>query len=224
MRNVGSGKIAKVEDAAREADRVRTLLSNLPVIWGNGSPEGVESASVGTLYLNLQGGATTLWIKESGDTGTGGWVPRNIISGGSIDGTEIGSTTRSTGKFTSINANAAGSSIVCEAWHEIGAAGEPAFMNSWENYGGGLGYHPAAFFKDPFGIVHLTGLIKNGMTGVVFTLPSGYRPATTESGVAVDGDYATKPAFYNISAAGVFTAGYTNNAWFALGNIAFKAG
>lgn len=107
MRNVGSGKIAKIEDAAREIDRTRTLLSNLPVIWGNGSPQGVESAKVGTLYVDLQGGATTLWIKESGDTGTGGWVPRNQMSdvdinGGTIDGTVIGGATPAAGTFTGI--------------------------------------------------------------------------------------------------------------------------
>lgn len=77
MRNVGSGNIKSVEDAAREAGRVRTLLGNLPIIWGNGNPEGVQSAKVGTLYLNLQGGAsTTLYVKESGSTGNGGWVAK----------------------------------------------------------------------------------------------------------------------------------------------------
>ncbi len=76
MKNVGSGKIAKIEDAAREIERTRILLSNLPVIWGKGNPEGIESAKVGTLYANLQGGVvSTLYLKVSGDTGSGGWKP-----------------------------------------------------------------------------------------------------------------------------------------------------
>lgn len=58
-------------------------------------------------------------------------------------------------------------------WHEIGASGEPAFQNSWVNYGGS--WATAAFFKDRLGVVHLKGLVKNGTVGsTIFTLPSGY--------------------------------------------------
>jgi hypothetical protein len=43
------------------------------IIKGSGSPEGVVTAPVGSLYLNSSGGAgTTLYIKESG-TGNTGW-------------------------------------------------------------------------------------------------------------------------------------------------------
>lgn len=43
---------------------------------GNGSPEGVLSAPVGTLYSRLDGGTlTTLYVKESG-TGNTGWVAK----------------------------------------------------------------------------------------------------------------------------------------------------
>lgn len=66
-----------------------------------------------------------------------------------------------------------------EPWHQVGAAGEPAFLNGWVNYG--TGYATAAFWKDPFGIVHLRGMIKSGTVansaaGYVFNLPPGYRP------------------------------------------------
>lgn len=49
------------------------------------------------------------------------------------------------------------------------------FENGWHDYG--LAYNPARFYKDPLGIVHLSG----GMTGgtlhmTAFTLPEGYRP------------------------------------------------
>jgi hypothetical protein len=41
---------------------------------GNGSPNGVVTASPGSLYLNTAGGAgTTLWVKESGN-GSVGWI------------------------------------------------------------------------------------------------------------------------------------------------------
>ena len=62
-----------------------------------------------------------------------------------------------------------------EAWHEIGAASEPGFANSWVNTGGTQ--VTAAFRKLPSGIVEIKGLIKSGTVGgKAFTLPAGYRP------------------------------------------------
>lgn len=46
------------------------------VMVGTGSPEGVVTASPGTLYLNQSGGSgTTLYVKEGG-TGNTGWVAK----------------------------------------------------------------------------------------------------------------------------------------------------
>lgn len=48
------------------------------ILWntGTGSPEGVVTASVGSLYTRSDGGAgTTLYVKESG-TGNTGWVAK----------------------------------------------------------------------------------------------------------------------------------------------------
>lgn len=70
-----------------------------------------------------------------------------------------------------------GSSVMVpmEGWHNIGAAGEPAFQNGWVNYGGV--YAAVGFRKDPLGKVQLRGLVKTGASGTVaFTLPVGYRP------------------------------------------------
>lgn len=51
---------------------VLNLLS-AGTLEGRGSPAGVVTAPVGTLYRRLDGGAsTTLYVKESG-TGTAGW-------------------------------------------------------------------------------------------------------------------------------------------------------
>jgi hypothetical protein len=45
-------------------------------LMGNGSPEGVVSAGVGTLYLRGDGGAgSTLYVKETG-TGNTGWAAK----------------------------------------------------------------------------------------------------------------------------------------------------
>jgi hypothetical protein len=62
-----------------------------------------------------------------------------------------------------------------EALHLIGEPGAP-FAPTWGNIGG---LH-AGFYKDREGVVHLEGTVKgNGSSSRVFTLPPGYRPATT---------------------------------------------
>jgi hypothetical protein len=63
-----------------------------------------------------------------------------------------------------------------EAWHEIGAAGEPAFQHGWTNEDP-AGEVTAAYYKDPFGVVHLKGLVASGTNEVIFTLPAAYRPS-----------------------------------------------
>jgi hypothetical protein len=63
-----------------------------------------------------------------------------------------------------------------EAWHEVGTNGEPAFQNSWTNFGGG--YSTMAFAKDSAGFVHLKGTVHGGtFLAPAFILPAGYRPA-----------------------------------------------
>jgi len=62
-----------------------------------------------------------------------------------------------------------------EKRHQVGAAGEPAFQNSWTNYDP-VNWDTCCFFKDLSGIVHLQGLVMGGTSGIIFTLPSGYRP------------------------------------------------
>jgi len=50
--------------------------TNLLTLYGSGTPESSITASVGSLYLNKSGGAsTTLYIKESG-TGNTGWIAK----------------------------------------------------------------------------------------------------------------------------------------------------
>jgi hypothetical protein len=61
------------------------------IVSGSGSPSGVVSAPVGTLYLRTDGGSgSTLYIKESG-SGNTGWTANN---GGGGSGTPGGSDTQ----------------------------------------------------------------------------------------------------------------------------------
>jgi hypothetical protein len=106
-----------------------------------------------------------------------------------------------------------------EGWHEIGATGEPAFSNSWVNYG--AGYNTAAFFKDPNGVVHLKGLIKSGtVTNAAFTLPSGYRPAATEVQPIVSNGAA---GYIDVLTNGMVRVMGGSSTWASLDGITFRA-
>lgn len=51
-----------------------------------------------------------------------------------------------------------------------------AFSGTWTNYDTAT-YQRARFWKDPMGIVHIEGLIKDGtINTTAFVLPAGYRP------------------------------------------------
>jgi hypothetical protein len=87
-----------------------------------------------------------------------------------------------------------------EPFRRVGTPGEPQFSNGgegdceWKLTQGEIpGINPAAFYKDPYGVVHLVGAVAgDGDTGgdtfcnatepgqvedaIVFTLPAGYRP------------------------------------------------
>jgi len=66
-----------------------------------------------------------------------------------------------------------------EAFHEVGAPGEPAFINTCQN-ADTLNFNSAGFYRDAFGIVHLKGIISNCPAAPIFILPAGYRPAKQE--------------------------------------------
>jgi hypothetical protein len=69
-----------------------------------------------------------------------------------------------------------------ETWHEIGAKGQPPFQNGFTNDARNPYFPTAAFYKDPFGVVHLKGLISDRFvqggsnSTTIFTLAPGYRP------------------------------------------------
>ena len=69
----------------------------------------------------------------------------------------------------------AGKLAPLEAWHVVGAAGEPAFEGGWGAYTS----YAVRFRKDRDGYVHIDGLASRPLSGTVstmFTLPEAYRP------------------------------------------------
>jgi hypothetical protein len=65
--------------------------------------------------------------------------------------------------------------VTQEGWHNVGAAGEPAFQNGFHNQTG-AGLRPLRFMKDPAGVVRVEGDVDGPVDNIIFTLPPGYRP------------------------------------------------
>jgi hypothetical protein len=71
-----------------------------------------------------------------------------------------------------------------EPYHEVGASGEPPFLNGAKNFvptddkGNPLAdvYSRTGFLKDNEGFVHLSGTLQATGDKVAFNLPRGYRP------------------------------------------------
>jgi hypothetical protein len=107
-----------------------------------------------------------------------------------------------------------------EALKVVGATGQPAFANTWVAFG--TSDDIPGFYKDAWGIVHITGTVKLGTVGsTIFTLPAGYRPQRNNIFPAVcNGAFgATK-----IDTAGVVSqlAG-GSNVYHTLSGISFRA-
>ncbi len=116
-----------------------------------------------------------------------------------------------------------------EGWHEVGAANQPDFQNGWINYGANLS--TAAFYKDPYGVVHLKGVVKGGtVSRTIFELPCGYAPSQDEAHVVLSNETVGRVtiAVTNICSNGqtmgwVYAAPPSDSAWISLDGITFRA-
>ncbi|MHB8491144.1 MAG: hypothetical protein ACYDA6_02870 [Solirubrobacteraceae bacterium] len=108
-----------------------------------------------------------------------------------------------------------------EAWHLVGAAGQPSFEHSWTNLG--AGYAPAAFYLDPVGRVHFKGVLTGGTKdATAFTLPAAYRPPENLAfAVAAGGSPPTVEDVDVYSTGEVFLNGEATSA-VALDGISFR--
>lgn len=105
------------------------------------------------------------------------------------------------------------------SWRLVGGTGQPAFENSWTNYGSG--WVAAGFWRDPLGWVHLRGLIKSGtINTAAFTLPPGFRPATGAETFAVNSNGAFGTV--QVGTDGVVTPTVGNNTYVSLAGIHFR--
>jgi hypothetical protein len=129
--------------------------------------------SIGAKQLK-KNAVTTVKIKN--EAVTGAKVKKGTLTGTQIDSTTLGTVPTAKSASTATTANTANALAPPEAWHMVGAPGEPVFENGWENLGSPE-HENAGFFKDHEGIVHLKGTVKPGPSAsVIFKLPPGFRP------------------------------------------------
>lgn len=104
-------------------------------------------------------------------------------------------------------------------FRQVGVTGQPAFTNSWVVFGGG--WQVPGFWRDPLGIVHLRGLMKDGTVGSsAFTLPPGFRPALAETFAII-----SNAAFgrLDVLADGTVTPiAPSSNLWVSLNGVTFR--
>lgn len=108
--------------------------------------------------------------------------------------------------------------LTANAHTVIGSQGAPAFQNSWVAWGAGEAI--PGYWKDPFGFVHLKGVIKSGtINTVAFNLPPGYRPAEKQTIAAISNNAIGR---LDIATNGDVTPVAGSNVYFSLNNVQFR--
>lgn len=117
-------------------------------------------------------------------------------------------------------------STVPEPYREVGSAGQPLFGSGWANEAAGTN-STVAFYKDPFGVVHLKGVAtRSAGAARIFTLPAGHTPTQNACFPTVNAaPNPPAPAHVCIFATGVVQqiTGAASGAYL-LDGIAFRAG
>jgi hypothetical protein len=124
--------------------------------------------SVGSKQLQKNAVSTA---KIKNEAVTGAKIKKGSLTGNQINTSTLGTVPSAT------SANVANSLAAAEAWHEVGAPGEPPFLAKWSN-STVANDESVAFYKDHDGIVHLRGIAtaETGAPGNIFQLPPGFRP------------------------------------------------
>jgi hypothetical protein len=102
-----------------------------------------------------------------------------------------------------------------QAWQSV------TLINGWVEFG--APYLASGYWKDPFGIVHLRGMIKTGVPpSIAFVLPSGYRPSGSII-IATTSASATTAAKLIIDSSGNVTVSAGAATWTSLTGVSFRA-
>ena len=102
----------------------------------------------------------------------------------------------------------------------------PTLLNGWKNFDSGA--METSFFKDEFGIVHVVGNLKGGITTsgtVIFVLPQGYRPIKrfTPHGICIDTNGIVVPCTIDVNETGEVVVGTNVKNLFLPLSFSFRA-
>jgi hypothetical protein len=125
--------------------------------------------------------------------------------------------------------------VAPEAWHEIGTPGNPGFEVcyvvpdvAWQNNRPDTDA-TAAFYRDPYGVVHLKGSIKcpgrlPGTGYTIFKLPPGYFPSKLQwwSVSADNGPVTVVAENYGTFAAVIYVNGASADGRISLDGISWR--
>ncbi len=136
--------------------------------------------SVGAKQLK-KNAVVTAKIKKEAVTGIK--VKKHTLTGNNINLAKLGTVPSATAAATATTAGTAtvaNSLSPLEAPHFVGDGGQPGFEEGWHNSPaeGPFSFGRVEFYKDHEGIVHLEGAGEAGSGPIIFTLPSGFRPAS----------------------------------------------
>jgi hypothetical protein len=143
-----------------------------------------------------------------------------VVAKGTNSDVDLAGIEFDTGQTTATVGQSAAATI--EAYHLVGATGEPAFQNGWVNYD--PSFTPLSFRKDPAGQVAIRGMVKSGsIPATIFTLPTGYRPpgSGTTPTMLFDAISVGGQSRIDIAPNGTVTMSSGQNGWFSLDGIFF---
>jgi hypothetical protein len=127
--------------------------------------------SVGSKQLKKN---AVITAKIKNEAVTGAKVKKGTLTGMQINASTLGTVP---GAEAAQVAQTAKALTPPEAWHLVGAQGEPIFFGTWTNSAESTA-ESVGFFKDHEGIVHLRGKAIGGGGENLFALPPGFRPAS----------------------------------------------
>lgn len=208
-----AGAVANIPGGDYGCDFAMALLGGVPGPPGVGVPNPIVEGQ----FVKGSGGAaiwspvTQMKASASGNQFSAAWTVGGALEFW-IDSTRIAT-------LPGVSDN---------AWHEIGAAGEPAWLNGWGSYGGSFG--PVRFRKLPTGEIMFDGLgqAPGVANAAPFTMPAGLRPNRPGTGRALIFHTASSAVTANtetfrVDSNGTVTSSIPANAWASFNGVRYLA-
>jgi hypothetical protein len=150
---------------------VVSVLALFVALGGSAYAFQLGKNSVGSKQLK-KNAVTTAKVKKEAITAAK--VKKGTLTGSQINASTLGQVPSAGNATTAGTASVANSLVAPEAWHVVGAPGEPQYLDNCQP----SEPTPVKFFKDHDGVVHIEGKYERctAVGATAFNLPPGYRP------------------------------------------------